>query len=257
MKKILFLGIGIMLLSMVNVFAQDTCVVIVLSDPPELFSPVGSGTYSCGETITLMANPIECYRFGYWRVEIVDVGIDTYESPIIHFPVTGYIIATAHYFGPITYDISLLANPPSGGTVSGGGAISCGTSATVAATPVDGYYFVNWTKDGVEVSPNSTFTILPKGDVELVANFRNLDIKEIATAVSIFPNPTTGELRITNYELRIENIAVFDVYGRKLIEQKAESRKQNEIDISNLQTGVYFIKIITEKGIITKKIIKY
>jgi len=84
--------------------------------------------------------------------------------------------------------------------------------------------------------------------------------------IILFPNPTTGELTITNcspdrgklseanYELRITNVEIFDIVGRK---QKAEGRKQNEIDISHLQSGFYFVKITTEKGIITKKIIKY
>jgi hypothetical protein len=75
----------------------------------------------------------------------------------------------------------------------------------------------------------------------------------IMPEVIIFPNPTTGELQITNYELQITNVEVFDVYGRK---QKAESRKQNMLDISHLPAGIYFVKIITEAGEVVKKIIK-
>ena len=73
--------------------------------------------------------------------------------------------------------------------------------------------------------------------------------------INIIPNPTTGELRIeSNKGINPLVIEVFDVYGRK---QKAESRKQNEIlDISDLTSGVYFVKITTEKGIVTKKVIK-
>ena len=36
-------------------------------------------------------------------------------------------------------------------------------------------------------------------------------------SVTVYPNPTTGELRITNYELGIKNIEFFDIYGRKQI----------------------------------------
>jgi len=70
----------------------------------------------------------------------------------------------------------------------------------------------------------------------------------------LVPNPTTGALTITNYELRIESIEVFDIYGRK---QNAESRKENEIDISGLPAGFYFVKITTENGKVTKKVIKH
>ncbi|MCL2312148.1 MAG: T9SS type A sorting domain-containing protein [Firmicutes bacterium] len=49
---------------------------------------------------------------------------------------------------------------------------------------------------------------------------------------------------------------VFDVFGRKLIEQKAEGRRQKEIDITEFSLGVYFVKITTEKGVIVKKVVK-
>jgi hypothetical protein len=77
--------------------------------------------------------------------------------------------------------------------------------------------------------------------------------------IVVSPNPTTGELRIENGKWSIENVEIFDVYGRK---QKAESRKQKAeieilMDISGLANGVYFVKITTDSGIITKKIVKY
>ena len=98
----------------------------------------------------------------------------------------------------------------------------------------------------------------------------SLSVPEPENRLLLFPNPTTGELRIENGELRIMEVEVFDVYGRK---QKAESRKQKGnsppfmegwqpqadgvvINISHLQAGVYFVKIKTENDIITKKVIK-
>jgi hypothetical protein len=74
-------------------------------------------------------------------------------------------------------------------------------------------------------------------------------------SITLYPNPTTGELRIlvNNEQLIMNNVEVFDVYGRK---QKAESRKQNVVDISHLPTGVYFVKIFTEIDEIVKKVVK-
>jgi len=85
----------------------------------------------------------------------------------------------------------------------------------------------------------------------------HVKIKELENRMEIHPNPTAGQFQIVSYELEIMNIEVFDVVGRKILEQKVESRKPNEIDISNLQAGPYFIKILTEKGNIIKKVIKY
>jgi hypothetical protein len=83
-------------------------------------------------------------------------------------------------------------------------------------------------------------------------------IKEFDDGIIIYPNPTSGELRVTSYELQVTSVEVFDVYGKKYESTKAR-KHEGEIllDISELPTGIYFIKITTEKGEIMKKVIKY
>ena len=75
--------------------------------------------------------------------------------------------------------------------------------------------------------------------------------------ISIYPNPTTGELRIKNYELRIKSVDVFDVYGKKLQSKIVNLKSEIVIDISHLPAGIYFVKISTEAGIQTQKVIKH
>jgi len=82
--------------------------------------------------------------------------------------------------------------------------------------------------------------------------------------IKVYPNPTTGELRIANYELRIDNIEIFDIYGRKVgakfpsnvLEGWQPQADGVVLNISHLNSGIYFMKITTEQGVITKKIIK-
>jgi len=75
--------------------------------------------------------------------------------------------------------------------------------------------------------------------------------------ITLHPNPTTGELRIENGELRIKSVEVFDVYGRKLLSNHLITSSSNQkIDISHLNSGIYFVKITTEQGVIVEKIIK-
>ena len=75
--------------------------------------------------------------------------------------------------------------------------------------------------------------------------------------IKVYPNPTTGELTITNYELRIDNIEIFDIYGRKILSHTSLLSSETTVNISHLTTGIYFIKITTEQGVITKKVIKH
>jgi hypothetical protein len=76
------------------------------------------------------------------------------------------------------------------------------------------------------------------------------------SAITIYPNPTTGELRITNYELQITNVEIFDVFGRKIIEDKTNLTVLLSYDLTLFPAGIYFLKIKTEQGTITKKVIK-
>jgi hypothetical protein len=71
------------------------------------------------------------------------------------------------------------------------------------------------------------------------------------------PNPTTGELTINNEQLTINNIEIYDVYGKKLSSNHLITSSSNHhINISHLQSGIYFVKIITEAGEIIKKVVK-
>ena len=79
--------------------------------------------------------------------------------------------------------------------------------------------------------------------------------------ISVYPNPTRGELRVTSYELQVTSIEVFDVYGRNVganlrVCPDLRVCPESRIDISDLTSGVYFVKIYTESGVVTKKVIK-
>jgi len=75
--------------------------------------------------------------------------------------------------------------------------------------------------------------------------------------ITLVPNPTTGELTIKNYELRIKSVEIFDIYGRKLsFHHLITSSSNHLINISHLAEGIYFVKVITDDGIVVKKIVK-
>ena len=76
-------------------------------------------------------------------------------------------------------------------------------------------------------------------------------------AITLHPNPTTGELSIKNYEIQITNVEVYDVFGKKILKLEIRSSKSETIvNISHLNSGIYFVKITTDIGEVTKKIVK-
>jgi len=67
--------------------------------------------------------------------------------------------------------------------------------------------------------------------------------------ISIYPNPTTGQITINNEQLTINSIDIFDVYGKKLSHNHLITTSSHHlINISHLAAGIYFVKISTQTG---------
>ena len=78
---------------------------------------------------------------------------------------------------------------------------------------------------------------------------------KLANNVSIYPNPVKDRLYIET-ESEIEDIVVFDIYGRHQVTESPSHQEMISIDISNLNSGVYFVKINTAEGNIVKRFVK-
>ena len=94
----------------------------------------------------------------------------------------------------------------------------------------------------------------------LIVGIEPIEMKPVNNnSVSIYPNPTTGQLIIENGELIMEKIDIFDVMGRNLGTlpfSPSITGGWGEVDISHLPSGFYFLRIQTDKGVITAKVVK-
>ncbi|MFN7119572.1 MAG: T9SS type A sorting domain-containing protein [Saprospiraceae bacterium] len=68
--------------------------------------------------------------------------------------------------------------------------------------------------------------------------------------IKIFPNPTRDILHIQTSEVKIEQVALHRVNGQLI----AEYFNVNQLPVESLEAGIYLCKILTDKGLITKKI---
>ena len=98
-------------------------------------------------------------------------------------------------------------------------------------------------------------------------------INEFVSEFKIYPNPTTGVLNLIQDRIEVtgqarndvQSVEVFDVYGRNVggkfpsnvLEGWQPQADGVVIDLTVFPAGIYFLKINTDKGITTKKIIKY
>ena len=110
----------------------------------------------------------------------------------------------------------------------------------------------NTIASGVEQMKNYT-DIIRKEFLFNPERFNNsINIKERQkdkVKVTVFPNPTTGELRIEsgewkgeNGKLKAENVEVFDMMGRKQYAEIRENGGGVRLNISHLPAGIYLVK---------------
>ena len=142
----------------------------------------GSGNFNYGETCVVTATPNNGYRFVNWTDNSTVVSTDaTYSFTVNN---DRDLVANFSQQGVVSYTITATANPTAGGTITGGGIYNENGSCTLSATANTDYAFVNWTKDGVVVSTNASYTFTVTEDADYVANFNY--VKEYA--VKIMPN---------------------------------------------------------------------
>jgi hypothetical protein len=71
--------------------------------------------------------------------------------------------------------------------------------------------------------------------------------------VNIYPNPTKDQIKIDGL-IEPSNVQVFDIYGKLVLAQ--EYQDNEEINISNLNVGVYILQVRNSKGVFSQKLIK-
>jgi len=76
---------------------------------------------------------------------------------------------------------------------------------------------------------------------------------EIAAKIKVFPNPAREFVSIDFPKGRIQSVVIYDVVGRNVISLSANFEK---INLAKLPPGIYILNILTDKGLVTKRLIK-
>ena len=75
--------------------------------------------------------------------------------------------------------------------------------------------------------------------------------------ITLMPNPATNyvDVLVSDNDINIQELQVYDVYGKLLQTIKVNSNP-TRIDISNLASGMYMVRILGDNGIANKSFIK-
>lgn len=113
--------------------------------------------------------------------------------------------------------------------------------------PADGNYLVT-------LKLSSTCGYIMDSTAAHIVGIHDLDLGR--DELSIYPNPTKEKATILNKaaDVRMEQVEVFTILGKKVYSQKADSPARHELSLSGFASGMYTIRIQTNKGNAARKL---
>ena len=161
-----------------------------------------------------------------------------------------------------TYKITATAS--ANGTISPSGdtTVLAGASVTFTFTPNNGYRVEKLLVDNetVEITENRyTFSEVDTNH-SIHVDFATVGITEydLENIITLYPNPATNQVFVeTRGSSSLQGVVIFDIMGKSHASRIIRNENgEMSINISHLSSGIYFVQLNTEKGILTKKLIK-
>ncbi|MBW7866702.1 MAG: M4 family metallopeptidase [Brumimicrobium sp.] len=129
-----------------------------------------------------------------------------------------------------------------------------------------------WFLNGVSIGNGPSINITEDGDYTVIVNnggscSSTLSghfiydttslLEEIANNLKIYPNPTNGKFIVEwSTSIHMKDIIVMDVIGRVIMNLQTDNSTTQSIDLTEFETGVYVLQMITENGAINRKVTK-
>jgi len=162
--------------------------------------------------------------------------------------------------GTTTYTITATAGPHGTITPSGDVTVNEGGSQTFTFTPEAGYRIDVVLVDNVPQVPvpeSYTFENIQANHTIHVDFAEGIAENELSQYVTLYPNPTQSliDLKLDRDYLGTTECRIYDMYG-KLMRIMPIEEEITTIDVSDFATGVYFVRLTTEQGQVSKRFVK-
>ena len=237
-------------------FSVVTFTISATDDIGGKISPNETSFVNYGESLSYTFTPNDGYKINEVFVDGVNIGaVDSYTFSNVTANHTIHVT-----FSVVTLTISATAGV--GGKISPNetSSVNYGESLTYTFTPNDGYKVNEVFVDGATIGAVSSYTFSNvTANHTIHVNFSVVtgidDV--VAHQLQIYPNPVQNEIFVETGVLKIGNVEIYDLSGRKLLHSKFSSvNSQLKINVSSLLKGVYLIRVHTDKGLIIKRFVK-
>ena len=97
-----------------------------------------------------------------------------------------------------------------------------------------------------------------RNDEELIDSDAIVEDRFLSFSLRVFPNPTSGRLTVYFDEAAEQNsyLEIYNMMGNLILQNHFNGIKHSEIDITSIPNGIYLLRVLSENGSATMKIIK-
>lgn len=191
----------------------DTAYKIVIVDTLSPYLDLATlelGTFSHPYTINLSGQGAPVLSFIFNQINLLDSNTNERLS-----------------HGFVKYKIAPLASTPLGAKIS---------------NTADIYFDYNF-----PVHTNTAFVTI--GNYSSVVAINQVDFA-YTNNVSVYPNPAKDKITVFSSQSILRQVDIFNTIGMNVFSKRSQSHEQSEvsIDIAHLPSGIYFLKVISDKG---------
>jgi len=223
-------------------FEQHNYTINLIANPEDGGSITGGGTYHYGETCNATAVANEGFDFVSWA----ENGNIITTNSSLQFSVTGDRTLVANFVRQ-TFDVKVNISPDNAGEVTGEGTYSYGDEVTLTVTPFGEYDNVVWMdEDDIIVCEGLTYVFTVTETRILTVVITTEGIGEQNGNFMVYPNPVNDKLTIEAQE-SIDKLEIYNLMGALVYSQNDCSNKA-EIAVSELPTGIYFLRLTMNGG---------
>ncbi len=156
------------------------------------------------------------------------------------------------FFGPIPEDVQIVMGTSPDPAALTTMVANLGTVDATAFTEV-GVNFQVATDDVYYIAFNVT---TDQAYYYLIDNVSVSDVtsveEQMAANMKVYPNPTNDILNVEGSELNIQQIEVYNNMGQLVFADEV-NRTKVQLNVADYKAGMYFIRMMTDQGIVTKK----
>ena len=126
-----------------------------------------------------------------------------------------------------------------------------------------GVHFLRYEEGMVKGQITDTLTLQPIQDFKdnlfscLDMEVPIEDVENLENQITVFPNPVLENFQISITQNQIDGYKIYNLNGQQ-IKNRTYYQSENTVEVNSngMESGIYYIRIITSKGILTRKILK-